>query len=228
MTITRVSLVRRPFLPLKFAQIVMLKRLRIVGRERRRRWLRNVSDDRYVVRMTRGIASAGAGGEVRSAWSAPMPGGRDMMRKVYLGDADTALALLRTMRRRGRRAVDGRDVLRDQGARAPMERASGVLVVQPPSGIGHIHLMMRGTFYGGIDDEDIVLEAAVQTVPLLMWIIARGIHDVLVTMIVPADIGVDTDRARALLTRRLAPKRCQRIWVPGIDPLAQDPPVSLR
>jgi protocatechuate 3,4-dioxygenase beta subunit len=87
------------------------------------------------------------------------------------------------MRRRGRRAVDGRDVLRDRGARAPMERASGVLVVQPPNGIAHIHLTM----------------------------IARGINDVLVTMTFRADIDADTDRARAPLIRRLAQKPCQRV-----------------
>lgn len=59
MTITRVSFARRPFLPLKFARNVMLKRVRIAGREHRRRQLRNVSDDRGAVGMTRGIASAG-------------------------------------------------------------------------------------------------------------------------------------------------------------------------
>ena len=110
-------------------------------------------------------------------------GGRDVTRKVHPGDADTTLVPLQTMRRRGRRAVDGRDVLRDRGARAPMERASGVLVVQPPSGIAHIHLTM----------------------------IARGINDGLVTMTVRADIGADTDRARALLIRRLAQKPCLRV-----------------
>jgi hypothetical protein len=88
-----------------------------------------------------------------------LPGGRDMTRKVHPGDADTTLARLRTTKRRGRRAVDGRDVLRDRGVKAPMDRASGVLVVQPPSGIAHIHLTMRGTFHGGIDDEDIVPRA---------------------------------------------------------------------
>jgi hypothetical protein len=66
MTITRVSFARRPFLPLKFAPNVMLKRVRTVGRERRRRWLRNVSDDRCVAGMTRGIASIGAGSGVGS------------------------------------------------------------------------------------------------------------------------------------------------------------------
>jgi hypothetical protein len=158
-----------------------------------------------------------------------LPAGRDVTREVHLGDTDTALAPLRTMRRRGRRAIDGRDVLRDRGARAPMERASGVLVVQLPSGIAHVHLTMRGTFHGhdGIDDEDIVIGAAVQTV-LLMWIIVRAINDALVTMTVRPDIGADTDRARALLIRRLAPKRCQTVLVPGIDHLARDPPVSLR
>lgn len=66
MTITRVSFARRPFLLLKSAQNVMLKRARIVGRERRRRRLRNVSDDRCVAGMTRGIGSAGAGNGVGS------------------------------------------------------------------------------------------------------------------------------------------------------------------
>lgn len=89
-----------------------------------------------------------------------LPAGRDVTREVHLGDTDTALAPLRTMRRRGR-TVDGRDVLRDRGARAPMERASGALVVQPPSGIAHVHLTMKGTFHGGIDDEDVVPGAAV-------------------------------------------------------------------
>jgi hypothetical protein len=60
MTITRVSFAPRPFLPLKFARSVILKRVQIAGRERRRRWLRNVSDDRCVAGITRGIASAGA------------------------------------------------------------------------------------------------------------------------------------------------------------------------
>jgi hypothetical protein len=238
MTITRVSFARRPSLPLKFARSVILRRVRIAGRERRRRWLRNVSDDRCVAGMTRGIASAGAGsgvgnvtgqtrekkidgnrprddGGMTMRWTAPMapalPGGRDVTRKVHPGDANTAHAPPRTMRRRGRRAVDGPDVLRDRGARAPMERASGVLVVQPPSGIAHIHLTMRGTPHGGIDDEDIVPGAAVQIILLLMWTIARGINDALVTTTVRADIDADTDRARALLTRRLAPKRCQRV-----------------
>jgi hypothetical protein len=87
---------------------------------------------------------------------------------------------------------------------------------------------MRGTSHGGIDDQDIDPGAAVQTILLRMWIIARGINDTPITMTVRADIDADTDRARALLIRRLAPKRCQRIWVPGIDPLARDPPVSLR
>jgi hypothetical protein len=256
MTITRVSFGRRPILPLKFARSVMLKRVRIAGRERRRRRLRNVSDDRCVAGVTRGIASAGAGSGVgsgtgqtrekktdgnhprddggmtmRRASSAPMapalPGGRDVTRKVHPGDADTALAPLRTMRRRWRRAVDVRDVLRDRGARAPIGRANGVLVIQPPSGIAHTHLTMRGTSHGGIDNEDIVPGAAVQTI-LLMWVIARGVNGPLATMTVHADIGADTDRARAVLIRRLAPKRCQRVWVPGIDPLARDPPVSLR
>jgi len=112
-----------------------------------------------------------------------LPGGRDVARKVHPGDADTALAPLRTMRRRGRRAVDGRDVLRDRGARAPMDRASGVLVVQPPSGVAHIHLTM----------------------------IACGINDALVTMTVRADIRADTDPASALLIRRLAQKPCQKV-----------------
>ena len=71
-------------------------------------------------------------------------------------------------------------------------------MIQPPSGIAHIHLTMRGTFHGGIDDGDIVPGAAVQTIPL-MWIIARRINDALVTMTVHVDIGADTDRARALL-----------------------------
>jgi hypothetical protein len=150
------------------------------------------------------------------------------MRRVRPGDADTALAPLRTTTRRWRRAVDGRDILRDRGARAPMERASGVLVVQPPSGIAHIHLTIRVTFHGRIDDEDIVPGAAVQTILHLTWVIARRINDARVTMTVHADIGADTDRARALLIRRLAPKRCQRVWVPGIDPLARDPPVRFR
>jgi hypothetical protein len=239
MIITRVSFARRPFLLLKSARNVMLKRVRIVGRERRRRRLRNVSDDRCVAGMTRGIASAGArsgvgsgmgqtrekkidgnrprddgGMTMRRAQSAPMapalPGGRDVTRKVHPGDTDTTLAPLRTMRRRGRRAIDGRDVLRDRGARASMERASGVLVVQPPSGIAHTHLTMRGTFHGGIDDEDIDPRAAAQTI-LLMRIMARGINDALVTRTVRADIGADTDHARALLIRRLAPKRCQTV-----------------
>src|SRR6266852_5394118 len=188
MTITRVSFARRPFLPLKFARNVMLKRVRIAGLEHRRRLLRNVSDDRCVAGMTRGIASAGVGSGVgngtgrtrgkidgkrprsdggmamREGESAPMapalPGGRDVTRKVHPGDADTALAHLRTMKKR--RAVDGRDVLRDREARAPMERASGVHAVQPPSGIALIHLTMKGTFHGGIDDQDIVPGAAVQ------------------------------------------------------------------
>lgn len=87
---------------------------------------------------------------------------------------------------------------------------------------------MTGTFHGGIDDQDIVPGAAVQTILLLMWIIARGTNDTLITRTVRADIGADTDRARALVIRRLAPKHCQRIWVPGIDLLARDPPVSFR
>ena len=66
MTITRVSFARRPFLPLKSARSVMLKRVRIAGLERRRRQLRNVNDDRCVAEMTRGIASAGAGSGVGS------------------------------------------------------------------------------------------------------------------------------------------------------------------
>jgi hypothetical protein len=139
-----------------------------------------------------------------------LPGGRDVTRKVHPGDTDTALAPLRTMRRRGRRAIDGRDVPRDPEARAPMDRASGVLVVQPPSGIAHTHLTMRGTFHGGVDDEDIVPGVAAQTV-LLMWIISRGINDALITRTVRTDIGADTDRARALPIRRLAPKRCQTV-----------------
>jgi hypothetical protein len=44
----------------------MLKRVQTAGRERRKRWLRNVSDDRCVAGMTRGIASAGAGSGVGS------------------------------------------------------------------------------------------------------------------------------------------------------------------
>lgn len=84
-------------------------------------------------------------------------------------------------------------------------------MVQPPSGIAHIHLRMKDTFHGDIDEEDIVLGAAVQTILLLMWIIARGIKDALVTMTVRADIVADTDRARALLIRRPAPKHCQRV-----------------
>jgi hypothetical protein len=154
-----------------------------------------------------------------------LPGGRDVTGKVHPGDADTVLPPLQRMRRR---AINGRGVLRDRGARALTERASGVLAVQLPSGIAHIHLTMTGTFHDGIDDQDIVPGAEVQTILLLMWIIARGINDTLITMIVRADIGADTDRARALLIRRLAPKHCQRIWVLGIDLLARDPPVSLR
>jgi len=65
------------------------------------------------------------------------------------------------------------------------------------------------------------------TILFLIWIIPCGIHDTLVTMTAPADIGADTDRARALLIRRHAPKRCQRIWVSEIDPLVRDPPVGL-
>lgn len=42
----------------------MLKRVRTVGRERRRRWLRNVSDDRCVAGITRGIASRSVGSGV--------------------------------------------------------------------------------------------------------------------------------------------------------------------
>lgn len=61
-----------------------------------------------------------------------------------------------------------------------------------------------------------------------MWIIVRAINDALVTVTVRSDIGADTDRARALPIRRLARKRCQTVLVPGIDPLARDPPVSLR
>lgn len=157
-------------------------------------------------------------------------GARDLTRKVHPGDVNTALSPLRTTRTRGRRVADGRDVLRDRGARALMELASRVLVVQPPSGIAHIHLTMRDTFHGGIDDGDIVPGVAVQTILLLMWIIARGINDTLVTMTVHANIGADTDRARAPPIRCLALKRYQKAWVPGmgIGPLPQDPPVSLR
>jgi len=140
-----------------------------------------------------------------------LPDGRDVTRKVHPGDADTALAPLRTMWRRRRRAVDGRDVLRDREARAPMDRASGVLVVQPPSGNAHIHPTMRGTFHAGIDDQDIVPGVAAQTIRPLMWIMARGINDALVTRTVRADIDAHTGRARALLIRRLAPKRCQMV-----------------
>ena len=156
-----------------------------------------------------------------------LPDGRDVTRKVHPGDADTVLPLLRMMRRRGRRAVDDRDELRDQGARVPMRRPSGVLVVQSPSGIAHIHLTMRVIFHSGIDDQKIGPGAAVQTILLLMQIIARGTNDALVTMTVRTDIGADTDRARALLIRRLVRRRCQTTWVPGIDPLTRDPPVSL-
>lgn len=92
-----------------------------------------------------------------------------------------------------------------------MDRASGVLVVQPPSDIGHIHLTMRGTFHGGTDDEAIGPGAAVQTILPLMRIIIREINDPLVTITVLADISADTNRARALLIRRLAPKRCQKV-----------------
>jgi hypothetical protein len=150
------------------------------------------------------------------------------MRKVHPGAADTALALLRTMRRIGRSTIGGRDVLRDRGAGAPMVRASGVLVVQPPSDVGHIPLTMKDIIPGGTDGEGIVLGPAVQTIPLLMRIIARGINDALFTMTVRADIGADTDRARVLLIRHLAPKRCQTGWVLEIDPLVREPPVSLR
>lgn len=91
---------------------------------------------------------------------------------------------------------------------------------------------MRGTFHGGIDDGDIVPGAAVQTILLLMWIIARGIRNTLVNMTVRANIGAGTDRARAPLIRRLVPKRYQKVWVPGMEMgiglLPRDPLVSLR
>ena len=237
MTITRVSFARRPFLPRKFARSVMLKRVRNAGRERRRRWLRNVSDDRCVAGMTRGIVSADAGSGMAqtreeidgnrprgdggmtmrrtlSALVVPaMPGRRDATRKVHPGAADTALPPLRKVRRGGRRAADDRDVLRDQEARAPpMRRASGVLVVLPPSGIAHILLTMRGSFHGGTDKNIVPAGAAVQqSILLLMWIIPRGINDALATMTVRADIGADTDPARALLIRRLVPRHCPMV-----------------
>jgi len=66
MTITRVSFARRPFLPLKFAWSVMLESVQNARHGRRRQWLRNVSDDRCVAAMTRGIASAGVGSRVGS------------------------------------------------------------------------------------------------------------------------------------------------------------------
>src|SRR6266404_1958831 len=112
-------------------------------------------------------------------------GGRDVIRKVHLYAADTALAPLWTMRRR-RRTDSGRDVLRDRGARTPMERADRVLMVQSPNGIARIPLTMRGTIHGGIDDEGIVQAAAVQTILLPMRVTARGINDVLITMTVRA------------------------------------------
>jgi hypothetical protein len=128
---------------------------------------------------------------------------------------------------RRRRAVGDCDVLRDRGARAPMERTGGVLMVRPPSGIAHIPLTMKDTFHGGIDGRGIVPGAAAQTVLLLMRIIAHGINDAHITMTVRAGIGtddIDHAQSRALLIRHLAPKRCQR---PGIEPLAREPPVSL-
>ena len=111
-----------------------------------------------------------------------------------------------------------------------MERADRVLMVQSPNGIARIPLTMRGTIHGGIDDEGIVQAAAVQTILLPMRVTARGINDVLITMTVRADIGTDTDRPppRALLIRHLAPKRCRRGWMSGIDPLDLEPPVSPR
>jgi hypothetical protein len=163
---------------------------------------------------------------VRKGWSDPvapaLDGGRDATRKVHLGDTGTALAPPLTRRRR--RAVGGCDVLRDRGARVPVGRRGGVLVVRPPSGIAHIPLTMRDTLHGDIDGRGIVPGAAVQTGHLLMGIIANDAH---ITTTVRADIGTDdTDhaRSRALLTRHLAPKRCQR---PGIDRLARELPVSL-
>jgi hypothetical protein len=49
-----------PSLPLKFARSIMLKSVQIAGHEHRKLWLWNVSNDRSVVRMTRGIMNAGA------------------------------------------------------------------------------------------------------------------------------------------------------------------------
>jgi len=105
---------------------------------------------------------------------------------------------------------------------------SRVLVVQPPSDIALSPLTMKDTSHEGLDGIGIAPGAAVQTVLLLMRIIAGGINDVHIATTRPTDVGTDTDhaRSRALLTKHLAPKRCLRGWV-RIDPLARETPVIL-
>ena len=103
-------------------------------------------------------------------------------------------------------------------------------MLQPPSDVAHSPLTMEDTSQGSIDGIGVVPGAAVQMVLLLMRIIARGINDAHIAMTVRVDIDTDTDHARSrpLLISHLAPKRCRRGWVPGIDPPVRELPVSLR